>query len=351
MNDRIGIAGAGISGLTAAINLARNGFDVTVFEKAGDVGSRFSGEFQGLENWTSERDILDALKELGVEINFYHRVLEDVCFYSPSSNAVSFSSDKAGFRPKRPLFYLIKRGGKDSVDDGLKRQALDAGVNIRFNSPANEKDCNIIATGPKGSTAIVSGITFETDMNDLARVIFNNSIAPNGYAYLLVADNRATLAAVIFGDFTNAGLYLDMAVREFRKIADFNTGDIKKFGGYGNFLIRNSARRNGKLLVGEAAGFQDRLAGYGMKYAFLSGYLAAKSIAEGEDYDALWKNSFSGEMRATFTSRFLLGNLGDRGHEVLVKGMQKRGISEELKRRYTHSKRAGLIYPLVRLMC
>jgi len=70
MSNRIGIAGAGIAGLTAAINLARNGFDVTVFERASDVGSRFSGEFQGLENWTSERDILDVLKELGVEINF-----------------------------------------------------------------------------------------------------------------------------------------------------------------------------------------------------------------------------------------------------------------------------------------
>jgi len=270
-------------------------------------------------------------------------MLNDICFYSPSDN-------KAGFRSKRPLFYLIKRGGKDSVDDGLKRQALDAGVNIRFNSPADEKDCEIIATGPKESTAVVSGITFETDMSDLARVIFNNSIAPKGYAYLLVADNKGTLATVIFRDFKNASLYLNMAIKEFGKIANFDTGNIKKFGGYGNFFIGNSARRNGKLLVGEAAGFQDYLAGYGMKYAFLSGYLAAKSIAEGKDYDMLWKNSFLGEMKATFMSRFMFEGLGDRGYENLIKKMQKTGISEELKRRYTHSKGVGLIYPLVRLM-
>ncbi len=41
----IDIAGVGISGLTAAIHLAENGFGVKVYEKARDVGSRFGGAF------------------------------------------------------------------------------------------------------------------------------------------------------------------------------------------------------------------------------------------------------------------------------------------------------------------
>jgi flavin-dependent dehydrogenase len=48
--EEIGIAGAGISGLTAAIHLARNGFRVRVFEKGSDVASHYNEELQGLEN-------------------------------------------------------------------------------------------------------------------------------------------------------------------------------------------------------------------------------------------------------------------------------------------------------------
>lgn len=51
----IKILGAGISGLTAAINLAKAGYKVDVFEKNKDVGVRFGGDLQGLENW-SERE-------------------------------------------------------------------------------------------------------------------------------------------------------------------------------------------------------------------------------------------------------------------------------------------------------
>ena len=59
---KIKTAGSGPSGLTAAINLARAGFSVEVFERRGDVGCRFSGEHQGLENWTSPVDMLINLR-------------------------------------------------------------------------------------------------------------------------------------------------------------------------------------------------------------------------------------------------------------------------------------------------
>jgi len=42
MADEIKIRGAGISGLSAAINLARAGKEVIVYELRNDVGKRFS---------------------------------------------------------------------------------------------------------------------------------------------------------------------------------------------------------------------------------------------------------------------------------------------------------------------
>ena len=44
-----------------------------------------------------------------------------------------------------------------------------------------------------------------------------------------------------------------------------------------------------QYFIGEAAGFQDCLAGFGMIYAFKSGFLVARSIIEDLDYESLLK--------------------------------------------------------------
>lgn len=59
---QIKILGAGISGLTAAINLAKAGYKVDVYERNKDVGMRFGGDLQGLENWSDKEDVLEMLR-------------------------------------------------------------------------------------------------------------------------------------------------------------------------------------------------------------------------------------------------------------------------------------------------
>jgi NADPH-dependent 2,4-dienoyl-CoA reductase/sulfur reductase-like enzyme len=70
MNETINIIGAGPAGLAAAIVLRKHGFPVKVYEMSSDVGHRLNGDFQGLENWSSEKDITEILKDLGIETNF-----------------------------------------------------------------------------------------------------------------------------------------------------------------------------------------------------------------------------------------------------------------------------------------
>ena len=67
MKERIDILGAGLSGLAAATILAKAGKEVHVHEIRKDSGARFDGDFQGIENWTSENDFFDEMRNWGLE--------------------------------------------------------------------------------------------------------------------------------------------------------------------------------------------------------------------------------------------------------------------------------------------
>jgi 2-polyprenyl-6-methoxyphenol hydroxylase-like FAD-dependent oxidoreductase len=114
----ITVVGAGLAGLACAIALARTGRKVVVREWHRHVGTRFHGDFQGIENWSDERDALDELRASGIETTFdYHPVYEGIAF------------DACGqhyrLRSEQPLFYLVRRGQQDgSVESALLRQAI-----------------------------------------------------------------------------------------------------------------------------------------------------------------------------------------------------------------------------------
>jgi 2-polyprenyl-6-methoxyphenol hydroxylase-like FAD-dependent oxidoreductase len=64
------IAGAGPAGLAAAITLAHAGRKVIVHETQKEVGHRFGGDYQGIENWTTQEDALTVLEKLGITTEF-----------------------------------------------------------------------------------------------------------------------------------------------------------------------------------------------------------------------------------------------------------------------------------------
>ena len=84
--DEKKIIGAGPAGLAAAINLAKNGYEVKVFEKNKDCGMRFRGDFQGLENWSSPADILTDLTKMNIKTNFWNKPIYHSEFYDYKLN-------------------------------------------------------------------------------------------------------------------------------------------------------------------------------------------------------------------------------------------------------------------------
>jgi flavin-dependent dehydrogenase len=343
VKERINIVGAGPAGLTAAIVLARHGYAVRVFEMAPDVGHRLSGDFQGLENWSSEKDVALVLGELGIRQNFLFAPYHGGTIYTPLTQSSKITSE-------RPIFYLVRRGsGPGTLDAGLKEQALASGVEILFNRRADVhalKGKTIVATGPRGYNAVASGITFETDMQDHAALVFHDKMAPKGYAYLLVNKGLGTMATVLYREHRQVNDCFLKTAAFFREHLDVIIRNEKIFGSYGNFFMSDTQVLSDKLYVGEAAGFQDCLWGFGLRYAIVSGHLAARSIVDGCDYDTLWKEGLKGMLETSLINRYLFERWGHRGYRYLARKFSSGNPCAFLRKHYNHSSFKHLLLPL-----
>lgn len=332
MKEPINIIGAGPAGLTAAIVLAKQGFKARVYEMASEVGHRLNGDFQGLENWSSEKDVTELLKEIGMGINFLCAPYYGGTVYDPDGKAVTVTS-------KRPIFYLVKRGSMPgTLDRGLKEQALSAGVEILFNRRLDTfEEPAIVGTGPKGADMVAIGVTFETSMKDQAVVVLDDRIAPKGYAYLLVHRGEGTMVTVLYREYWRGNEYFERMKGYFKGRVALDIRNEKRFGGFGNFFLRDTAVHQKKLYVGESAGFQDLLWGFGMRYAILSGYLAAKSFMDGLDYDTLWKRELKPMLETSLVNRYLFEKFGHTAYRYLAKKFGGGNPVEFLRRQYNHS--------------
>jgi flavin-dependent dehydrogenase len=343
-NGGVQIVGAGPAGLAAAIAVSRAGGRAIVYERQSEVGARFHGDFQGLENWTTRGDILDELASFGVEPTFEH---------APCREGVFFDSRGREFtlRSQRPVFYLVRRGAEEgTLDRGLKQQALEAGVDLRLGRARRDPlEEGIVATGPRRCDAIDVGYVFETDMPDGIFGAFSDDLAPGGYAYLIIWRGRGTLASCFFADFQNEKRYRERAVEFFDRRVRLRMVNARPFGGAGNFAWPRSCCRGGALLVGEAAGFQDALWGFGLRFAMLSGCLAARALLRGwpPEYDRLWKGRFRGLMRSARVNRLLCDLAGGRAYDMLLRRLSaSRDAREWLRRFYAPSLWKSVVFTL-----
>lgn len=343
-NDVITIAGAGPAGLSAAIVLARRGFRVRVLERSSIVGARFNDDFQGLENWSTDEDSFEELRRAGIEPTWWHHPCANGDLYDRRFRRTTV-------RSSRPLFYMVRRGSAHagSLDNALRRQAESAGVEIVFRTKAEPSSVRIFAGGPRGRpVAVARGLTFPSDREDTVCAILSERLAPGGYVYFLVADGHATLATVLFRKFGASKDVLHRAVEAVERVYGLEVPeDAAEWGGYGCFTIPRSCVLERALLVGEAAGFQDALFGFGIRNAMVSGTLAALSIAEGFDYDAAWRRRLFPHLRASEINRAIYERLGivAKGAFWSLMSRTSRG-NRVLKRLYGYSRFHRVASPL-----
>lgn len=157
-------------------------------------------------------------------------------------------------------------------------------------------------------------------------------MAPKGYSYLLVCGGRGTIAACLFADFHNEKLYVERTLDFFRARTGLKMKSIRRFGGAGKFDPPRAARRGNLLFAGEAAGFQDAFWGFGMRYANVSGCLAAQALPQNQlaACDTIWKRRFGGMLRTSLVNRCLFERLGERGNLMALRQSGSRSRSSRI---------------------
>ncbi len=318
----IEISGAGPAGLAAALAVTAAGQRALVYEKRTDVGGRFHGDFQGLENWTTKGDVLEELSSLGIDAGFEHVPVHEIVCFDPAGTANTF-------RSRQPLYYLVRRGVQPgSLDHALKQQALAAGVEIRFDTPASHLPYGgVVTEGPRRADAIAAGYLFDTDMADGIYAVISDELAPKGYAYLLINQGHGTLASCLFEDFHNERMYVDRCIEFFDRHIGLRMENPRRFGGTGNFSLPKTARKGNILYAGEAAGFQDPLFGFGIRWALLSGAAAGQALATGDpgQYEKTWKQRLRPYHKTAATNRWFYERLGNRGYRLTLQHFPKGG--------------------------
>ncbi len=339
----ISIAGAGVSGLTAAITLANGGVPVEVYEILPfHTWMSVSKGIQAIRNYEARQDILDKFKGMGIRFFKPYPVYREVR-YSPSLKQIEiFSKD-------RPIFYCLSRNPPNSITSDLFDEAARKNVTFKFGSTVKNPD--ITATGPRVRRISVFAYHYEkANCDGSVHIFLDNRHASQGYVGILpYHDGEMTLGSASFNgseDMSALKRKLDRFIEANPIVKDFLKGAKRAqiISDYEDYDAPGTAKAENSILTGEAAGFMDASRGFGLSYAVESGYLAAKSIIENSSYDELWKGSFGEEISRYYLRRKQLARLNNTDYEKIIGEMIQRYGPQISVERYADFKSSSLVY-------
>ena len=297
------IAGGGIAGLSAAINLKKSGFNPIVFEKNSVVGGNRHGDYEGLDNWIFPNQMDIFFNKVGFDFKKITSFpIQKFTVHSKTSSPLEIISDK-------PFFYMVKRGNnKQDFDNQLYEQCKNLDIQFELGKKAPD-DCSIIATGTKKASAYIRGINFKSNLNNQVHLLLGREFAPKGYAYLIIINGKGTLASAFKKQKRKNVDLIEECLAYFKLIGlDIPKGD--EFGSRGSFSLPFGNFKS-PYLVGEAGGYQDYLFGFGMRMSMVSG-LSAALLLIGKEKEALELiKDINKKRKLSFVNRLLYERLNN----------------------------------------
>lgn len=196
----------------------------------------------------------------------------------------------------------------------------------------------------------VKGYVFKTNLADTSIWFFDDYYAKDGYSYFLVKDGNAVMGTCIFDNFKQLGTYWERTEKFFKENLKFNIKEQKKISGTGNLFLINY-KKSQQIYVGEAAGVQDYVVGCGMRFAMLTGYLAAQSIINGNNYYSYYHKEILPLIKVSIANRLIIGMLGKKSYKLFFKLLENsKDPMEFLYKFYNPSLIKSLIFPLARII-
>ena len=280
MGNKVHILGAGLSGMVAAINLARSGREVLVLEGAKKIGG-MGGLHPSVHTTPMNPAWMSA--QVGIDLtSAFHPI-----------KTFLWAIDNKTFRLVPGAMHAVERGGrKGSIDVLLYNQALDAGVEFAFGNPM--KDPRKL---PKGSI-IATGLLPE--MYDYFEIPFE---IPRGFA-ATCKTQWDTWCAGIMASYTDDYFYANCVNnlmygllfgrnRVTEEGLEACQADILNrfgldLGEWDYFTVRvptGSAKnprlfQDGFILAGTLSGSMDPSSLFGIHGAILSGKVAATAVED-----------------------------------------------------------------------
>ena len=309
----IHIMGAGLSGLAAATTLAKAGIEVHVHDIREDSGKRFDGDFQALENWSMDSDFFDQLRSWGYDPSeFKATEFSVVDLIHPDDEISKTHTPGIAYR-------IVERGTSEhTIDQGFKRMAIAAGANLHYKSRVKEEDCQIIACGPKGTSAVAYGEIFRTKHPNHIAFQLNDKLAPGSYSYLIIIDGIGLICTCLWRKQKGSDRFLNETIAWYQHhYPDIDMEPIKRVGGKGDFTINKNYFQDGRYYIGESGGLQDFMWGFGMRMAVWSGHLCAQDILGNCNYEKEVRKQLMPYVRTSVANRFLMNRVGNRTFKMM----------------------------------
>ncbi len=333
---KIAIMGAGLSGLSCAITLEKNGISPTIFEKRSQVGDRFINGEVLLSIFN--KPVNDCLAYLSEKYGIYLQPVGNV------NKAVIHSKNKKAEVTGHLGFSNIRGRHRHSFESQLARQVES---NIIYNSDYTyeqllEEYTHIVMAVGDGAytarlqnyqedlTATLRGavVTGEFDLNTVSTWL-DNDLAPHGYGWLIpISQNEANIV-IGFPDYPeNKKIDSDIYWERFYERACKDTGqdlnivdrfDITRY----IFGICRYPRIGNTFFIGNCFGVMMPLFGFGQFPSILTGIYAAHDLCGKGNYEDL-----TGKIRRSYfnslTLRRVLERMDNKKLDIAVSSLNSR---------------------------
>lgn len=273
------VYGAGLAGMTAAINLARAGYAVTVYDREKGIGG--SGEVHPSVH-TTPLQPAETWEYTGIDLS--------ECFIETEEHPAWWYNDRRLVLPpyvKNLKSYSVERGArKSSIDTKLYSIAVQEGVRFVFGRNAGVKELteappgSIISTGLYKEMYEMVGVDYLRTYGYMAARpseagrsvtdVYLGSFSVD-YGYVSVANGLTY--ALLFSRKPLGTADLEKFKKALKKTRDLEFDNWRPFLGY--FPRETKLYWNGKILAGTLCGMIEPFWGYGIVGALLSGRVAA----------------------------------------------------------------------------